>query len=61
MKVNNLTDGEYKYIGSLIDNLPHGEGTEIFPNKDTFKGIFVHGQRSGFGKYQWNSGVFKSY
>jgi 1-phosphatidylinositol-4-phosphate 5-kinase len=31
----------------------HGQGQEIFPNKDTFIGNYRNGLPEGFGKYTW--------
>lgn len=35
-------------------NLPHGNGTQIYPNGDKYTGYFVSGQKNGIGKFVKN-------
>ena len=45
MEVNSKNLKKYLYTGQLnTDGEPDGEGTAVFPNKDTFEGTFVNGK-----------------
>ena len=54
------------YKGHWKDDLPHGDGHEIFgAGNSHYEGEFVQGRKEGFGVYYWNkrefySGVFKN-
>lgn len=44
-------ENSYKYEGQWKKNLPHGFGTEKYPNKDVYKGEFMYGDKFGSGIY----------
>lgn len=46
---NNKLDlpGGINYIGENRNNLPNGNGIEIFPDKSSLKGFYINGKREG--------------
>jgi hypothetical protein len=44
------------YKGQWHNDLPHGEGQEIYSRISEYSGNFVNGKKSGIGRYQWNLG-----
>ena len=35
----------FKYEGAFLNGMPHGKGTEMWPDKTTYDGIFVLGKK----------------
>jgi hypothetical protein len=43
-------EGGLKYVGKLLNGLPHGQGKLTWPNGDYYDGLFKYGKRNGMGK-----------
>lgn len=44
------------YIGDIRNNMKHGYGREIYPNKDFYKGEFSNNLHHGYGVYTCSNG-----
>lgn len=42
------------YKGYWHNDLPHGEGHEIYSRISQYAGNFKNGKKNGNGRYQWN-------
>ncbi|WVY96712.1 hypothetical protein V8G54_028863 [Vigna mungo] len=51
-----LPNGE-SYCGSLLGNIPEGQGKYVWSDGCVYDGEWRRGMRNGFGKIQWPSGV----
>lgn len=51
-----LPNGE-SYSGSLLGNVPEGQGKYVWSDGCVYDGEWRRGMRNGFGKIQWPSGV----
>ncbi|KAG4397047.1 hypothetical protein GLYMA_10G060000v4 [Glycine max] len=51
-----LPNGE-SYSGSLLGNIPEGQGKYVWPDGCVYEGEWRRGMRNGYGKIQWPSGV----
>ncbi|XP_027364245.1 phosphatidylinositol 4-phosphate 5-kinase 9 isoform X2 [Abrus precatorius] len=51
-----LPNGE-SYSGSLLGNIPEGQGKYVWSNGSVYEGEWRRGMRNGIGKIQWPSGV----
>ncbi|KAK7392503.1 hypothetical protein VNO78_20944 [Psophocarpus tetragonolobus] len=51
-----LSNGE-SYSGSLLGNIPEGQGKYVWSDGCVYEGEWRRGMRNGFGKIQWPSGV----
>ena len=44
------------YKGEMSGGKPHGKGSTVFANGDTFEGEYVKGKRQGYGIYTFADG-----
>ncbi|CAJ1968863.1 unnamed protein product [Sphenostylis stenocarpa] len=51
-----LPNGE-SYFGSLIGNIPEGQGKYVWSDGCVYDGEWRRGMRNGYGKIQWPSGI----
>ncbi|MCI17440.1 phosphatidylinositol 4-phosphate 5-kinase 9-like, partial [Trifolium medium] len=51
-----LPNGE-SYSGSLLGNVPEGQGKYVWSDGCVYDGEWRRGMRNGLGKIQWPSGV----
>lgn len=50
-------DGDvYDYEGEVLNNIPHGSGTQTYLSGQKYKGSFTNGMRNGRGIYYFKSG-----
>ena len=47
----------HTYVGDVVDGLPDGEGTRVWPNGATYTGHWLKGKMSGQGEYTFSSGA----
>lgn len=51
-----LSENNYTYEGTIINNEAHGKGTYLYKNGDKYIGECKYGKPDGFGKYLYKSG-----
>lgn len=44
------------YTGRLYNDMPHGEGTEHWPDGAHFEGEYKDGEKNGRGYFKWADG-----
>lgn len=49
-----LTTDKVTYRGQWHNDLPNGEGHEVYSRISYFMGNFENGKKRGTGHYQWN-------
>ena len=47
---------DFKYVGEIRNGLPHGQGTETFPNGQKYVGKFKDAKKNGKGTFTFPDG-----
>jgi hypothetical protein len=47
-----------KYVGSVVNDQPHGEGLMTFVDGYDYEGDFSYGKKEGYGTFRWQDGAF---
>lgn len=55
-KNQEISIGERKYRGELVNGVPHGTGSELWPDGSIYEGSYNEGHRHGKGKFDWPDG-----
>ena len=49
-------DGQNYYTGDFICNVPFGRGRRQYASGNLYEGMWINGQRHGFGIFSWSNG-----